>query len=260
MNDFKTNFDPQEYLESRWQTPGETEFRCFPYKILHEFFAEKKRALEPGAEYKVLDYGSGPVVAYVVSAATVATEIVFADISDKNRKAIQRWVDREESAWNWSPHIAYIIENIEGKSAEEAVERERQLRKVIRGVVPCDVMSQEQLICKGYEGPYDAVYCFNVLAGAATTVEEYKAAIKRVSSLIKKGGSLLLYAQVLNDTSKPGCYPVGSARFSTLPTTLNFILATAKEAGIGNVTTKICKKIDPPIIMDEAAFIIGTKI
>ena len=73
MNDFKSDFDAQEYLESRWQTPGETEFRCFPYKILHEFFAEKRRTLEPGAEYKVLDFGSGPVVAYVVSAATVAT-------------------------------------------------------------------------------------------------------------------------------------------------------------------------------------------
>ena len=142
MNDFKKDFDAQEYLESRWHTPGETEFRCFPYKILHEFFAEKQRTLEPGTEYKVLDYGSGPVVAYVVSAATVATEIVFADISEKNQKAIQQWVDRDESAWNWSPHIAYIVENIEGKSAEEAVERERQLCKVIRGVVPCDVMSQ----------------------------------------------------------------------------------------------------------------------
>ena len=56
-----------------------------PYKILHEFFAEKRQTLEPGAEYKVLDFGSGPVVAYVVSAATVATswEIVFADITKK---------------------------------------------------------------------------------------------------------------------------------------------------------------------------------
>ena len=42
------------------------------------------------------------------------------------------------------PRILHIssVENIEGKSAEEAVERERQLCKVIRGVVPCDVMSQ----------------------------------------------------------------------------------------------------------------------
>ena len=120
-------------------------------------------------------------------------------------------------------------------------------------------MSQEQLVFKGYEGPYDAVYCFFVLAGAASTVEEYKAAMKRVSSLIKKGGSLLLYASVLNDTSKPGFYPVGSARFSKLPTPLNFILATVKEAGIGNITTKVYKNVDPPT-MDEAAFIIGTKI
>lgn len=259
MNDFESDFDAQEYLESRWQIPGVNEFRCFPYKILHEFFAEKQQTLESGTEYKVLDYGSGPVVAYVTSASAIATEIVFADISNKNRKAIQRWLDRDESAWNWSPHITYIVENIEGKSAEEAVEREQQLRKVIKGVVPCDVRSQDQLICKGYEGPYDVVYCFFVLAGATATVEEYKTAMKRVSSLIKKGGSLLLYASVINDTSKPGFYPVGSARFSKVPTPLDFILATVKEAGIGNVTTKICKKIDPPT-MDEAAFIIGTKI
>ena len=259
MNDFKSAFDAQEYLESRWQIPGENEFRCFPYKILHEFFEEKRQALEPGADYKVLDFGSGPVVAYVVSAATIATEIAFADISDKNQRAIQHWIDKDESAWDWLPHIAYIVESIEGKSAEEAVEREKQLRKVIKGVVPCDVMSDEQLIRKGYEGPYDAVYCFFVLAGAASTAEEYKAAMKRVSSLIKKGGSLLLYASVINDTSKPGFYSVGSVKFSTVPTPLDFILVTAKEAGIGNITTKICKNVEPPT-MDEAAFIIGTKM
>ena len=66
---------------------------------MHEFFkATKFDTVKPGELLKVLDYGCGPVIAHIISAAgTEATEIILAEFTDGCRKAIQLWLDRDLS-------------------------------------------------------------------------------------------------------------------------------------------------------------------
>ena len=47
---------------------------------------------------------------------------------------LQIWQDRDPYAPNWSPFFEYVVQELEGKSKEEAAKREEELRQVIKAV------------------------------------------------------------------------------------------------------------------------------
>ena len=152
VNDFHGSFDPTTYLERRFKNPGAgvSAMINFALENLCQFFKDWPE----GHSLKVLDYGCGPVIAYNISAARVASEIVLAEYTEKSRELIKKWQDHDTSAWDWSPYFKHVVETIEGKSEREAFEREVTMRKVIKAIIPCDI-SSEHPIANGYEGPYD---------------------------------------------------------------------------------------------------------
>ena len=85
---------------------------------------------------KVLDYKCGPVLSNELSVATLNSEIILAEDTDKSREAIKFWIQGYPSAWNWSPYFKYAIEVLEGKDESEVLKREESLRKAIKAVVP----------------------------------------------------------------------------------------------------------------------------
>ena len=82
----------------------------------------------------MLEFGAGPVIAYVISASLYASEIVLSEYIETNRKLLQMWLDRDPNALNWSPFFEYVVQELEGKSKEEAAKREEELRQVIKAV------------------------------------------------------------------------------------------------------------------------------
>ena len=234
MNDYHNNFSPLRYLEGGYTTPGEVFLHDFALQQLSVFFSREK--FDPTC--KVLDYGCGPAIANSISAAGVAKELVLAEYTEKNRKAVQQWLDNDPSAWNWKPYFEYIVVNLEGKSEKEAREREHVFRNLVKAVIPCDV-TQDPPIAVGYEGPYDVVVCILSIEAGCLTQEDYKAAVKRVAQLVKPDGFLLHYFVVRNDTSQPGCYTVGAETFMEVPLTLEFVNTTLKATNFEVVTIKI---------------------
>ena len=105
--------------------------RDFVIGKVHEFFqATKFDIVEPRESLNVLDYGCGPVIAYVISAAGVdTTEIVLAEFVDECRMEVQLWLDKDPSAWDWTPYIKYVVQTLEGNDDErETIQRELNLR------------------------------------------------------------------------------------------------------------------------------------
>ncbi len=205
----------------------------------------------------MLDYGCGPAIAYVISAARVATEVIFAEYTEKNRKAVQQWLDKEPTSWNWMPFFEHVVVILEEKSPREAIEREERLRSITRAVVPCDI-TQDPPIVEGYGGPYDIVMCMLSIEAGCHTHDEYKLAVKRVYKLIKSGGYLLLYSTVRRDTSTLGWYNVGSEMFTEIPLSLEFVYAALKDANFLAVKTE-CLDIPEYRTPEKAAFIVAKK-
>ena len=81
--DYHSKFDPKTYLKNHSQVESYSEFSlgCF-----HEFWSKmvKRNA-------RVLDFGGGPAIYDLISAAPYAQDIIFAEYSEENRKEVAAW-------------------------------------------------------------------------------------------------------------------------------------------------------------------------
>ena len=204
---FHKDFDPKAYYQE-YHTEV-TEFNKQPLKVLHELYTSYGTS---PAGLKVLDYGCGPVVAYEISAALQASEIVMAEYTEGGRKQVQLWVDKEPAALDWSPFFKYVVATLEGKSEQEAVAREDELRTRIKAIVSCDITADPP-IQPGYEGPYDVVFSSLAIDSAYSSVAGYETGVAKLAKLVKPGGKLCIHENI---GSRPNFYAVGSEMFYSL--------------------------------------------
>ena len=151
----------------------------------------------------------------------------------------------------------------------EVLKREESLRKAIKAVVPCDITSDPP-IAKDFEGPYDVVMSMLCIENGCLTQEEYKTAIKRISTLVKRGGNLLLYSSVRNrgaSDQTPGYYYVGKIRYIQVALPLQFVQTTLKDNGFEIIKTNMLPEEESVAIyncgltdLETTAFIIATKV
>ena len=78
----------------------------------------------------------------------------------------------------------------------------------MKAIIPCDI-TQDPPIGKGYEGPYDVGMSMIYIENGCLTRQEYKAAVKRMATLVKREGYLLIHSTVQNreeGDDTPGYY------------------------------------------------------
>ena len=261
--------DPITYLEMCFtQNDANKSLKEFALKNVHNYFAQKHSTSER-MPLKVLDYGCGPVIAFDISAAKGEAEIVLAEYGEKCRQALQDWLNRHPSAWDWTPYIEHVVCDLEKKDKSEVIQREENLRKVIKAVVPCDI-TQDPPIAQGYEGPYDVVMSILCIENGCLTKDEYKAAVRRIASLTKKGGNFLLYSSVRNrgeHDETPGYYHVGKEKHIQVALPLQFVMTTLKESGflVAEINELPMEKSaalheSDKTDLESTAFIIATKV
>ena len=180
--------DAIDYLRTRFGNVDAKDRVQFQLNKLHELF-QSFSSDGAAAGPKVLEFGSGPVIQHGISVAAFAAEIVFSDISSANREAIQKWLDGDADAFNWSPHFDYVVKTLERKGEKEAREREQRLRKISK-VVFCDALSETPME-KGYEGPYDILLECGCLDAACSNKQTFDKCVKVLHSLLKPGGILI---------------------------------------------------------------------
>ena len=76
--------------------------------------------------------------------------------------------------------------NYRGKGKDEV------LRRLVKRVIPCDILHDPPLLVPGYEGPHDIVFSSLCSVCACTTHEEYSQAIGQLTKYLKPGGKLIL--------------------------------------------------------------------
>ena len=209
----------------------------FILKCLADFFTTKFSSVK--SRVRILDYGSGPYVVNVISAAPVASEIVLGEYSESFREFIKKWLNNV-CPFDWSPVVGHVVQTLEGKSEEEAVLRERELRKKL-SVVPCDVTQPEKIIAEGFENPYDVVMSFHCLEAAYKTLELYKLGLLKLTTLVKEGGYLLLSISKREPSEVP-FYRINDVKYyDVYPISKAFLVESLTEYGF----TDICDQFVP---------------
>ena len=137
--DYEKLFDVQQYLQSYTDL---SPIRCFPLKDLHDLFTELKTAPE---SLSVVDIGTGPCIAYLISAAPYASKIVLAEYTASNRAALSAWLENQKDAYDWMPYFKKVVIDLEGKHGTEVERRVAMVREKVK--VSCHVISQKTHPC-----------------------------------------------------------------------------------------------------------------
>ena len=245
-NNYKENFDPKLYLSTRYKTPGtpENAHRDTIIKTLHDTVQKIAGGLAQKDKVSVLDYSCGPVICNIISAAGLpgVSEIVLAEYIEKSQELIQQWLDRDPSAFDWTPYFRHVVKTLEGGTDQEVTEREERVRSLVK-LVYCDITA-DPLIESGYEGPYDLVICFLILEVSCGTIEEYRERVVRFSSLVKPGGTLLLLTTDRPTAGELGSYQLGSATFVDVSVSLEVVTEALKNASFNVSSVDIITKRD----------------
>ncbi len=102
------------------------------------------------------------------------------------------------------------------------------------------------------------------------TRQEYKDAAKRIATLVKNDGTLLLYTSIRNreeTDNTPGYYYVGEEKYIQVALPLEFVQATLTECGFDVIKTNKLPEKESDALgkiettdLESTAFIIATKL
>lgn len=240
---YEDKFEPDEYLAQFYNSPGTPQnyYRDVRLKLIHDVFQAISCEATSNEEndFKVLDYGCGPVIAHVISPAgnKRVSEIILAEFTEKNRTSLQRWQVNDTMAFNWVPYLKYVVQDLEKKEVNEVYLREERLRSVIK-VASCNIKA-EQPIERGFEGPYDVVMTFLAIECACTSEVEYIDYIRKLSTLVKPNGKLVMFSKL---AQKPQAisYKICGEKFSYYTVSYEMLLNALHSAGFAKIC---CTKV-----------------
>ena len=214
--------------------------------MFHEFFSTLPQSL------KILDYGTGPAIMTVISAAPHSSKIILSDYSPENRESLTLWLEKSDNAFNWSPLFDHVVQKLEGKSEEEARKREELVRKVVTAVIHCDIYS-DPIVEKGFEGTYDVVSSSCCLNSSCSTRRDFKNNLQKLAKLVKPGGILILFQSQRNmDTDKEhGYFYTGKTRHPVVNVSAQFVGDIVRNLDYKDIRISSAFDGDNPAFLDN---------
>lgn len=208
-------FDSLFYLNKRFCDPEDKARGVQPFclKSIHDFYTKFSCNWADSDTVEVLEFGGGPVLYSLISASPKVSEITFADYCTSNLKCVELWRDGDPAAHNWTPYISYVINKLENHTChvEELVkERTRDMRSKVKNIAHCDIFKESLVDLPGVQLQFDIISTHFCLEVATETVNEYRIAVKRLSSILKLGGFIhslvsLEESYWLNGTDEEHC-------------------------------------------------------
>ena len=227
------DFDTDNFLKTRYYDVNVRDRILFPLENFHEAFQHLPRSV------RVLDYGTGPAILSVISAAEHASEIVLSDYAETNREALSKWLRRDTTAFDWSPYFDHVVQKLEGKGEREAREREERLREVVKEVAYCNI-HEDPPIRTTCPGPYDVVSESLCLGDACHTLEDFTNGIAKLAALLKPGGTLMSLVCDRKMNHVTGVYTVRSKQYTTLNITGEYVVSILEQQGFSDIVLKKC--------------------
>ncbi len=194
---FETDWVPGDYLTDYYSEvePDEVETIAF--------FVDAMREADP--HEPALYFGVGPTLHHVFLAADRASEIHLADYLPANLREIERWLNREPDAHDWSAFVRYTLkrEGTATPSDADVAAREQRTRDKITRLLTADARDPEPLPQR-YATVVSA-YCADSATADRATWETY---MRHITGLVRPGG-LFVTAALRRSTG----YVVGGRTF-----------------------------------------------
>jgi hypothetical protein len=192
---------PKDYLRQYYATSEIADDEQAIFEYILNWQNKKEHKFE-----EMLEFGIGPTIHHLIPFAPLVEKIFIADYLQSNLDEIQNWLENRSSKHDWSPYIKGAL-GMEGRSVNQSdiEKRSNLIRKKIIRIIPSDIFKKRPL---GEERQFPLVTSFYCIECATSSKEQWRKAMKNLSSLVSPGGWLVMSA--LRNTNK---YRVGNKYF-----------------------------------------------
>ncbi|XP_053310934.1 indolethylamine N-methyltransferase-like [Spea bombifrons] len=208
--------------------------------LLHKFFSPKsdKLLLEESTAipmkylYKefssgrikgdsLIEFGYGPCIHHLLAICEFVKEITLLEFNDVTISELEKWLNNHEESFDWS-HASKLMIDLEGKSGGWQ-EKEELLRGKIKQILKCDI-TKDNITDPVVLPKADVIISMWGLDILSTTKDEYVKNLRKIASLLKPGGRMILVSDI-NVTF----YMAGGHKYGILTYDEEFLKTTLKN-------------------------------
>ena len=232
---YLTDFDGRNYLKSRFfsdidRVPNAEDKMLLSCRLFYQTqviqFYNKYSSKWDNNTVRLLEFSGGPSIEGLISAVPHVNEIIFSAHTEGERKEVELWKFEKDGAHDWSNYFKKIVCELEKVTGDTAwCDREKLLRQRVTAIIGCDIVQDYPLSIK--QDPFEIISTSFCLEIACSTFHEYKAAVKKLVSLLKPGGFLTMFI-----VERETFYRVGQKKWPTLPVTLEQVKEALADAGM----------------------------
>ena len=210
-------FSPRAYLQEYYSDIGAENL------ALLQFLARAFREVPTGT--MVLDFGGGPTIYTIITAAFQAAEIHFCDYLEANLEEVRQWIRGDEGAFDWSHFIKTALV-LEGRdySSQSLKTRTEAIRTRITRVMRCDAHLPDPI--KEKHPQYDVLVTNFCAESATDDRDEWRKFVSNIATLLKPSGQLIMSTLKGADS-----YSVGKETFPAVYIMENDLFQTLTDVG-----------------------------
>uniref|UniRef100_A0A8C5R8J2 Nicotinamide N-methyltransferase-like n=1 Tax=Leptobrachium leishanense TaxID=445787 RepID=A0A8C5R8J2_9ANUR len=137
----------------------------------------------------MIDLSAGSTLFQLLPVYKCFSDITILELNDGCVWDMEKWVNGEEDAYDWA-HAVKVLKELGGCS-DNWKEMENDLRSRVKRILKCDLTNENPTDPVILEKA-DCLINFYVLGAVCKDIDDYSRKLKRMSSMLKKGGCLLL--------------------------------------------------------------------
>ena len=256
QSEYANSFNVKEFILTHFVSEDYQWINKFRLKLFENFVKTYQSELHETSS-TLLDFSAGAVIVNYISAAPHVAEIVHSAYTNDERKEIELWKSADDSSYDWSPFVKYVVNEVEGLHGESAWKQRMKLLRSKTIVVSCNIYDDVPISPTQSE-QFSIVCTSFALESATKSYKDFKSGIQKLVNLLKINGFIaILFVE------EQTFYSIGQSRWSVLPVSLNQVKVALEEAGCVVLMTE--REFPPPhtkAMSDEKAcvFIAGRKI
>ena len=211
-----SNFCPRKYYLEYYANVGAEN------RFLLDFFHNAYKRIS--SDTRVLEFGGGPTVYQILSAARRVKQIVFADFLEVNREQVRDWLNAKPQALNWDQYLDYVlkINGLQQNYSNRMKLREQVVPKITE-IIQCDAYLPKPLGARS-DDKFDIVSSNFCLECIDAREEVFIEIVEKMSNLVENNGKLILC--MLQNASSYKLADINLPAFAVSPDYMHSLLSS----------------------------------
>lgn len=205
-----------------------------------------------------LEFGGGPTIYSLITAARTAGRIHFCDYNDECLREVNLWLNNDQAAFGWNHFIDYALQCEKGsrerQSDEDIQARANLLRQRIRQLSHCDIFTPDPLLgcSEGLYGVVANTFCLDSIVEDKT---QWVHLNQKLANMVDSNG-LYVTVSLLNASH----WTTGGIRHPAVTLTLEDVINLYADLGFRLTHSEVVEHLEGKIGYDGFIMACGQRL